>query len=89
MTATTSSTPSTAYRVDALLLPKRKDGLRRYQLEFEGVINNELTRLPGPLACDILARRGFTGWVEVAFDDGRPSARRWAGDVRLRPPETD
>ncbi|MBD9371349.1 hypothetical protein IB238_01680 [Rhizobium sp. ARZ01] len=74
-----------ALRVDALLLPRRKDGLRRYRLEFLGEVLNELTSLPGPMARDILTRRGHVGWVEITFDDGRPSSRMWAGDVRLRP----
>ncbi|WP_018235106.1 hypothetical protein [Ensifer sp. BR816] len=84
MTAATA-----ALHVDALLLPRRKDGLRRYRLEFMGEVLNEITSLPGPMACDVLARRGHVGWVEIDFDDGRPSAKRWAGDVRLRPPERD
>lgn len=74
-------------RVDALLLPRRRDGLRRYRLELNGEVLNGITSLPGPTACDVLARRGHVGWVEIGFDDGRPSVRSWAGDVRLRPAE--
>lgn len=73
--------------VDALLLPRRKDGLRRYRLKLNGEVLNRITSLPGPTACDVLARRGHVGWVEIGFDDGSPSVRNWAGDVRLRPAE--
>lgn len=77
------------YRVDAILLPARKDSRKRYRLELDGEIINQMTSLPGSTACDILARRGLIGWVEIVSDDGKPSVRRWAGDVRLRPPERD
>ncbi|MEZ0001316.1 hypothetical protein [Sinorhizobium fredii] len=86
---TTATETTAALHVDALLLPKRKDGLRRYRLEFMGEVVSELTSLPSPMACDVLARRGHVGWVGITFDDGRPSARRWAGDVRLMPAERD
>lgn len=79
-------TAAATYYVSAILLPPMKDCRKRYQLEMGGEIINEMTSLPGSTACDILARRGLIGWVEIVSDDGKPSVRRWAGDIRLRPP---
>ena len=74
------------HHINAILLPPMKDGRKRYRLELGGEIINEMTSLPGSTARDILARRGHTGWVEIVSDDGKPTARLWAGDVRMKPP---
>lgn len=83
--AATASSQVVAH-VSAILLPPRKDNRPRFRLELDGEIINEMTSLPGSTACEILARRGHVGWVEIVTDAGKPRVRRWAGDIRMKPP---